>query len=337
MESLYEELSLFDGDLLQPAADAWSNKHAGVAGACDVVGEEWLSPATVGDSNTLATNEAVLFPELLSPASPLEEIADGSVLETNWLDTQTNLLDFLVDAAVTSPQPVVEPPPATDNVPLVTDMSAISQHLNKFGYEMVNIPSPQNDGKAGEGLEMSLMEVVNNLAGALEDESSLIGGSIEQPHSLVVEPVLSPISVEEVENLLSSQPTSPSSSFDDSGFVDDINEDPPYSPGPIRESVDRTQTRSAPYHKRGPKAAPTDRKQRKKQQNKDAALRYRQKKKAESKDVEGEYVELETKNKELKDKVDGLTREIGYLKDLMTEVYKAKGMSLPSVLSSASF
>ncbi|ELU02266.1 hypothetical protein CAPTEDRAFT_50541, partial [Capitella teleta] len=62
------------------------------------------------------------------------------------------------------------------------------------------------------------------------------------------------------------------------------------------------------------------RKQRKKQQNKDAALRYRMKKKEESSTISTECEQLEERNRELKDKVDTMTREINYLKSLMAEV-----------------
>jgi cyclic AMP-dependent transcription factor ATF-4 len=66
-------------------------------------------------------------------------------------------------------------------------------------------------------------------------------------------------------------------------------------------------------------------KSKKRDQNKVAATRYRQKKRVEADTMMKEQIELEGKNKELKDKVESLTREIKYLKDLMAEVYKVKG------------
>jgi len=71
-----------------------------------------------------------------------------------------------------------------------------------------------------------------------------------------------------------------------------------------------------------------ERKMRKKQQNKDAATRYRQKKKAEANGVGDECGELEARNNELHESVDTMTKEIQYLKDLLAEVYEAKGMKL---------
>lgn len=69
-----------------------------------------------------------------------------------------------------------------------------------------------------------------------------------------------------------------------------------------------------------------DKKVRKKEQNKNAATRYRQKKKQEIKEIVGEEQELADHNAKLKDKVHDLQREIGYLKGLMRDLFKAKGL-----------
>jgi len=70
---------------------------------------------------------------------------------------------------------------------------------------------------------------------------------------------------------------------------------------------------------------PTIKKNKKRDQNKEAATRYRHKKRREADGLLTEQMELEGKNKELKDKVESLSREIKYLKDLMAEVSKVKG------------
>ncbi|OCT85498.1 hypothetical protein XELAEV_18023667mg [Xenopus laevis] len=67
-----------------------------------------------------------------------------------------------------------------------------------------------------------------------------------------------------------------------------------------------------------------DKKKKKMEQNKTAATRYRQKKRAEQEAISGECRELEGKNDSLKEKVDSLTKEIQYLKDLIAEVRQAK-------------
>ncbi|KOC70543.1 Activating transcription factor of chaperone [Habropoda laboriosa] len=69
-----------------------------------------------------------------------------------------------------------------------------------------------------------------------------------------------------------------------------------------------------------------DKKVRKKEQNKNAATRYRQKKKQEIKEIIGEERELTDHNEKLKNQVMDLQREIGYLKGLMRDLFKAKGL-----------
>lgn len=66
------------------------------------------------------------------------------------------------------------------------------------------------------------------------------------------------------------------------------------------------------------------RKERKREQNKTAALRYRQRKKGEKESCFQKVQVLEIKNSELKDKVKALTSEIDYLKKLWVEVREAK-------------
>uniref|UniRef100_A0A8C6DNR5 Cyclic AMP-dependent transcription factor ATF-4 n=1 Tax=Moschus moschiferus TaxID=68415 RepID=A0A8C6DNR5_MOSMO len=67
-----------------------------------------------------------------------------------------------------------------------------------------------------------------------------------------------------------------------------------------------------------------DKKLKKMEQNKTAATRYRQKKRAEQEALNGECKELEKKNEALKEKADSLAKEIQYLKDLIEEVCKAR-------------
>ncbi|XP_061557448.1 activating transcription factor 4b [Phycodurus eques] len=66
--------------------------------------------------------------------------------------------------------------------------------------------------------------------------------------------------------------------------------------------------------------APKNKKLKKMEQNKTAATRYRQKKRAEQDSLSTEYSLLERKNMELKGKAESMAREIEYLKELMEEV-----------------
>lgn len=69
-----------------------------------------------------------------------------------------------------------------------------------------------------------------------------------------------------------------------------------------------------------------DKKYRKKEQNKNAANKYRQKKKAEVGIILKEEKQLENKNFDLTNKLADVKREIKYIKNLMRELYRAKGV-----------
>ncbi|XP_060882982.1 activating transcription factor 4b [Labrus mixtus] len=76
--------------------------------------------------------------------------------------------------------------------------------------------------------------------------------------------------------------------------------------------------------------APKAKKLKKMEQNKTAATRYRQKKRAEHESLGEEHTLLERKNMELKEKAESMAREIEYLKELMEEVRSTrvqKGLS----------
>ncbi|XP_028839825.1 uncharacterized protein atf5a [Denticeps clupeoides] len=71
-----------------------------------------------------------------------------------------------------------------------------------------------------------------------------------------------------------------------------------------------------------------ERKQKKRDQNKTAAHRYRQRKRAELDSLEEQLQGLEGRNRELRDKAESVEREIQYVKDLLIEVYKARSQRL---------
>ena len=88
----------------------------------------------------------------------------------------------------------------------------------------------------------------------------------------------------------------------------------------------RGRKRSSPIDSQ----ATNDRKLKKKRQNKEAATRYREKKRKETEIGNDEFDQLERKNKQLKEKVESISREIGYLKNLLQEVNKAKILAASS-------
>lgn len=75
-----------------------------------------------------------------------------------------------------------------------------------------------------------------------------------------------------------------------------------------------------------PYARGDDRRSRKKEQNKNAATRYRQKKKAEVEVLLNEETELRKRHADLGEKCSDVQREIRYIKGLMRDLFKAKGL-----------
>lgn len=125
----------------------------------------------------------------------------------------------------------------------------------------------------------------------------------------------------------SQPPSSPSSNSCSS--LSEYSSDQEWIPESIQTSsgcADRpakSRKRSAkPYTRLGP----DDKKSRKKEQNKNAATRYRQKKKQEIEEILGEEKGLLDLHDDLDDKVTDLQREIKYLKGLMRDLFKAKGL-----------
>lgn len=108
---------------------------------------------------------------------------------------------------------------------------------------------------------------------------------------------------------------SPSS---DSGY-----DDPDWTPEPLTEFTTPKRRRTTKPYSR---TAPEEKRQRKKEQNKNAATRYRLKKKAEIEEILAEEKGLISKNEKLKTDLSELAREIKYLKSLMRDVFKAKGL-----------
>lgn len=124
-------------------------------------------------------------------------------------------------------------------------------------------------------------------------------------------------------------PSSPSSSSS-SGFSE-YSSDPEWIPEPVHSTEsDQLVERPARGRKRAGKPysriGPEDKKSRKKEQNKNAATRYRLKKKAEIEEILSEEKGLIDSKTDLQAKVSDLQREIKCLKGLMRDLFKAKGL-----------
>lgn len=132
--------------------------------------------------------------------------------------------------------------------------------------------------------------------------------------------VRSQLNVTEVESLLSSPPSSPEALVPGSPVQDSDDE---YVPSRKRKS---TAEASNPRSLKALK--PSEKKERKKVQNKNAATKYRLKKRAEGQIGHQEMNQLEEKNTTLKHQVEDLDSEIKYMKGLLNEVLKGKGLRI---------
>lgn len=360
---LYEgDLSLFGGHVLLGLEPPLDDGHLSLAGYDGIQLEPTKSEvALVGTSHQQLNADTDLFENFGQSAEVKEENVSN-----RWLDINVDLLDLLADThnqsgfsdslVEDSGLPPIAPPQETQLTALevlqsLADEAEKELASNNTFSEPSSPTAPLTvyiEGEQDSELTISrgsssvLMEML------LQDNPLFVHGeNVHQQHSvmdidvdehLVLEasamPILSPVSPDDVESLLSSGPCSPDSVALE---LSSVTSDPDYRPD---NSSDGDMWLPQKQRKRGPRTAPytksskgasaaklTDRKQRKKQQNRDAALKYRQKKKAETNTTEAEYDVLEQRNTELKDKCDQMTREIKYLKDLMADVYHARGLT----------
>ncbi|GFR90157.1 cyclic AMP-dependent transcription factor ATF-4-like [Elysia marginata] len=162
-----------------------------------------------------------------------------------------------------------------------------------------------------------------------------------------VDLINSPLSADDVDSLFSaSEPTSPSSINSQDESISIIKASPELYKiistsslgvskrvSPYPKSKLKKEPRSLPQRRTPAQPVPehvileqVNKKDRKKLQNKNAAIRYRQKKKDEAMGIKSEEQILEEHNTSLKTKVEDLEREIKYMKGLMHDIYKAKGL-----------
>ena len=304
----------------------------------------------------------------------------------DWLDTRVDLLDLLVDEEIVGREWLEDAPILQGSQCGLEALKSVALEptLELGGEAQPDSPVPKpsqledNPYTTGMGLIELLTSSVdlasfNNVAQSMDLD-------VVNPGS----PSLAPMSPEDIESILSSEPTSPlasdesfeslfstvssDSSFDlsvlddsenlpadlvrlsemvssedQSVTMDDLSEIK-VSPGESSSSdVDGThvkyhvdKSRTTPYarnvkkEQKSPQEKLLDRKLRKKQQNKDAATRYRQKKKAEMDLNHTEVETLENKNIDLRNKVEQMTNEIQYLKNLFADVHKARGIKIKS-------
>lgn len=319
---LYDlELSLFNGDMQLVGLDASLTTDQFLFNEnCDV---------TAPGPQAASRADGALKGELLAQDFAIQPVPSGcDLLDSTWLNTRVDLQ--MLDEPPTEKQLIEVDLPTSSlistplsneatsvvyNLPLVQETTLDeSISVEDLFDSMVSAPpqsTPEENIFVGDG-DVSADNLLMEVLGKLTDQFGHSANSADK------DSVLSPVSVEDVEHLLSG-PSSPAESSISSWS--DSTENKSFEPD------DNSRSRKRKICEKDNVAGDiTDKKLRKKIQNKTAALRYRQKKKIEKVTVVDEVQVLEERNTQLKDQVDSISREIKYLKDLMSEVQKAKGL-----------
>lgn len=267
-------------------------------------------------------------------------------------DTQSLLQEFenvydvfeLTHGTLTPPQSPPcsggPPPPSSSNPPMFTTLEPLLTPYEKQTAVTFIVPEKQQQ-ILPNGLA-SYQRNNNNIQ--LEYAPIVTTPQPDIAHELAVVDELVRTRVEDLQwngnnsnsSSSSSGPSSPSSS-NSSNFGDCSSDDPEWMPETIENCFDandnmlngnhgiiitKTRKRTKPYSRN----TVEDKKSRKKEQNKNAATRYRLKKKAEVEEILMEERHLIDKNNTLGTKITDLQREIKYLKGLMRDLFKAKGL-----------
>lgn len=189
--------------------------------------------------------------------------------------------------------------------------------------------SPTSTLELGSEVDVSELEKVVSKPGDQLQASSIVF-SLSPAHIVVV------LTAKEE---LSPVPSSCGEQSDSDSGIGSFSGSPAHHPSPAPSPEPTSSSRTKPYSKPDPDAATTisakvksvsggtkvvEKKLKKMEQNKTAATRYRQKKRAEQECLSTECRELENRNRELEEKADSISREIQYLKDLIEEVRSAK-------------
>jgi len=253
-------------------------------------------------------------------------------LELGWMDTKHDIIDLLQECTangdVAEPQEANSASPiAEESMPVINLSEPVTWPSSEDTPDLVGADNTPVDTDIDNDLLCEAFKLLDKAGVSVDDlvqfgsfldgtedgqsDASVAGSELNQSGVVIADDDTGP-SDSGLESLVSSCPGSP---------LDAAEFSPLYEPPTLDQPRTKSKRgrRMAPYSK-----LPADRKERKKIQNKTAALKYRQKKKEETKKVFTEVELLEIKNKELKNKVESISKEISYLKQLMSDVLKAK-------------
>uniref|UniRef100_A0A8C3SX06 Cyclic AMP-dependent transcription factor ATF-4 n=1 Tax=Chelydra serpentina TaxID=8475 RepID=A0A8C3SX06_CHESE len=322
-----ESLGLLD-DYLEVAKPLRS--HGFSSDKAKAVSSNWLAVDSLGKNTDNSQEDAFSGMDWMVEKMDLKEFYFDSLLGMDDLEATVSpdelmaMLEDTCDLLDPSTQEIQEKEP-----PLITD-PIIHHPESPIGVDQVDSltfllslpPSPGSlTSTPDHSFSLDLGSEVDVLEGERKPEATTFVVVLpklekeEEAHSDDSGICMSP------ESYLGTPQHSPTTS------VESLN-DSQFPTDPISDSV-RPKPYDHPAEKvvsakvKGEKRA--DKKLKKMEQNKTAATRYRQKKRAEQEALSGECRELEQKNEALKEKADSLSKEIQYLKDLIEEVRKAKG------------
>jgi len=278
--------------------------------------------------NTAIAGEVKIEPRKEGMKASAFELLKALLTEQQPIKADLSL-DILQPAEVQSSKklPILKSPEA--EVPMF-DFSGCGSSENKDTQNVIfhtfeDLIQPEISLGNGDVVEISL--------------TSELGNVITQTDADEVSYICSPLSTE-AESVLSSGPSSPFGYTEDFSTIDSnfLSSDEACSSSAKSSQVSdesftklkskskskRSKAKASPYDSDYSVGTVTDKRQRKKMQNKNAATRYRVKKRNEKETLQEQEVRLSDKNHELKEKVESLQREIQYMKELMHEINKAK-------------
>jgi len=280
-------------------------------------------------------------------AKPYED--EGLAVDLDWLDSRIdfNLLDSL---ELLKEEPPLEPTPhpvkkdgehlsefQTAAIDLLESLMVENNSESELSYTTltprVSVPTSLPLDFISQSEQVVLPDAHNDQVlpdSPVSLDTSIISpeGSMVMPEDMVINPQWDgscPMTPEEVESLLSSPPVSPDDSLNSSDSEWMPCEEPkkarakPYSRPNDKVEISNVTPKVKRFD-------PKTKKERKKLQNKNAATRYRQKKKSEADVTASELDDLTSRNTELKRKVEEMEHEIQYMKGILTDIYKVKGL-----------
>lgn len=271
---------------------------------------------------------------------------EGLGVDLDWLDTRIDfsLLDGLELLKEESPLEDPTPPPVKKHDGQLSEFQAAAfDLLESLMVENNSEPeisyttlTPKYIAPSSQPLEIISLsdQVLPDSPVSLDSSMISPAGSMILSEDMVINPQWDgsyPMTPEEVESLLSSPPISPGDSFYSSDSEWLPYEEPKNARAkPYARPNEKYEVVTATPKVKG--FDPKTKKERKKVQNKNAATRYRQKKKTEADVTTSDFDILNDRNTELKRKVDEMEHEIQYMKGILKDIYKVKGLITDWVL-----